>query len=59
MTNNQLVNILDRAVHDKTKVLTIIVENKEQVKDMAEDFLNGFYYEANVELLKNGIRVTF
>lgn len=59
MEDSQLFNVLDRAVHDGTKVLTIIAEDKEQMKYITEDFLNGFYYNGKVELLENGIKITF
>lgn len=57
----KLINIIDRAVHDGTKVLTIIMENEDNVKmkNVVEDFMNGFYYQGKVELLENGIKITF
>ena len=56
---SKLINIIDRAVHDGTKVLTIIAEDNVKMKYIAEDFLNGFYYNGSVELLENGIKITF
>lgn len=58
---NKLYNVVDRAVHDGTKSLTIIMENEDnqKMKNVVEDFLNGFYYRGKVELLENGIKITF
>jgi hypothetical protein len=58
---SKLYNVVDRAVHDGTKTLTIIMENEDnqKMKYAVEDFLNGFYYQGKVELLENGIKITF
>ena len=61
---SKLYNVVDRAVHDGTKTLTIIMENEnnednQKMKYAVEDFLNGFYYQGKVELLENGIKITF
>lgn len=58
---NTLINIIDSAVHDGTKTLTIIMKNEDnqKMKYVVEDFLNGFYYQGKVELLENGIKITF
>lgn len=58
---NTLINIIDSAVHDGTRVLTVTSEkeNAEKMKYIAEDFINGFYYNGHVELLENGIKITF
>lgn len=59
MESSQLFNVIDRAVFDGTKTLTIIAEENEKLKYHAEDFLNGFYYKGQVELIENGIKITF
>ena len=58
---SKLYNVVDRAVHDGTKILTVIMENEDnqKMKYAVEDFLNGFYYQGKVELLENGIKITF
>ena len=58
---SKLYNVVDRAVHDGTKTLTIIMENEDnqKMKYAVEDFMNGFYYQGKVELLENGIKITF
>ena len=58
---SKLYNVVDRAVHDGTKTLTIIMENEDnqKMKYAIEDFMNGFYYQGKVELLENGIKITF
>ena len=58
---SKLYNVVDRAVHDGTKILTVIMENEDnqKMKNVVEDFLNGFYYQGKVELLENGIKITF
>lgn len=58
---SKLYNVVDRAVHDGTKTLTIIMENEDnqKMKNAVEDFMNGFYYQGKVELLENGIKITF
>ena len=58
---SKLYNVVDRAVHDGTKVLTIIMENEDNIKmkHIVEDFMNGFYYQGKVELLENGIKIIF
>ena len=59
MESSQLFNVIDRAVFDGTKTLTIIAEDNERLKHHAEDFLNGFYYRGTVKLLENGIMIIF
>lgn len=59
---NQLINLIDSALHDGTKILTITSEknkNNQEMKRIAEDFIEGFYYSCKVELLDNGIKITF
>ena len=58
---SKLYNVVDRAVHDGTKTLTIIMENEDnqKLKIVVEDFFNGFFYQGKVELLENGIKITF
>ena len=59
---NQLINLIDSALHDGTKILTITSEknkNNQEMKCIAEDFIEGFYYSCKVELLDNGIKITF
>lgn len=58
---NTLINIIDSAVHDGTRVLTVTSEkeNAEKMKYIAEDFINGFYIDASVNIINNGIIITF
>ena len=58
---SKLYNVVDRAVHDGTKNLTIIMENEDnqKMKNVVEDFINGFYIDASVNIINNGIIITF
>ena len=58
---SKLYNVVDRAVHDGTKTLTIITKNEDnqKMKNVVEDFINGFYIDASVNIINNGIIITF